>query len=757
MMDMGQITQGLRADVLQQAAGQGINVAQMMEAGVSFADIMLMIVNNSQSIANGQGIPNIPAMNQEQSTGQLNSQMGNNMINQNEMSFIPDMKNLIPNMINIQNPSDTVEILDVQNLIEISEVTDISNQQVAMELSVDMQQTVVEIPTNQSDMTENFDFSQNPNTNEMSETLNQPVNVENVEAMEKPVVTEKAETTEKPVVIEKTETTEKPIVTEKTETTEKPVVTEKLETTEKPVVTEKAESTEKPVVTEKSETTEKIVVTEKVETAEKPVITENAETTEKPVITEKLETTEKPVVTEKSETTEKPVVTEKSETTEKPVVTEKSETTEKTVVTENAETQSALNVQNSVDVKNQTESIGNIWQMTKNVKFESKPLEAFDFSQIHNNISHTNQPMTELQMSQKLTEILDVISPELLQTSESLSINTNNSFVMDLLSELGTEPEIKDSFDFSDSMVKIDPSHIAGLFDFISTGGIIPNFSDISGNEMFKNLENIENVQSSVGKMTFDPAEMIKSGEMEVVSYIPAQKNADSSTSQQNSQQTDESTIDLARTMKSVKENVKTDTKEDTTLFSEVSVSMTATNVNPDELAVRKDITFERAYAELEMNKAKYGSADEQLYKGISENLENGKSEFTVKLRPEGLGEILVKLVSDDAGKSVLTMIASSEKTAELLNRDIATLQTSLNQHNVEIENNSVKTAETVMHAETAFDQYNERQQDEANQQHHFRKLKNKLGKISDRNVSIESELEAINTIADNSELNITI
>ena len=279
--------------------------------------------------------------------------------------------------------------------------------------------------------------------------------------------------------------------------------------------------------------------------------------------------------------------------------------------------------------------------------------------------------------------------------------------------------------------------------------------SDISVNETFKNLEAVSRVDIATEKSLFNPEEMIKSGEMEIVSYTPAEKNPLPDSSQQGNRQSDGETIDLARNMKTARETIKTEISEDTAKFSEISASMV--NSNPDEIAQKIDISFDRAYAELEMNKAKYGSADEQMYKGISENLEKGRSEFTVKLRPEGLGEILVKLVSDEGGKAILSLVASSEKTAELLNRDLASLQTALNQHNVEIENSSVKTAETVMHAQTAFDQYDERRQDEAQQQNHFRQLKNKLGDISDRSVTFEDEAEAVRMAVSDSALNIKI
>ncbi len=73
-----------------------------------------------------------------------------------------------------------------------------------------------------------------------------------------------------------------------------------------------------------------------------------------------------------------------------------------------------------------------------------------------------------------------------------------------------------------------------------------------------------------------------------------------------------------------------------------------------------------------------------QVFDGIGENISQGKNEFSIKLRPEGLGEVIVKLVQD-GGKTVLSLTASSARTAALLSSNMADLQTALSQHNVQL------------------------------------------------------------------------
>lgn len=74
-----------------------------------------------------------------------------------------------------------------------------------------------------------------------------------------------------------------------------------------------------------------------------------------------------------------------------------------------------------------------------------------------------------------------------------------------------------------------------------------------------------------------------------------------------------------------------------------------------------------------------------QIETGIKTGLQADKNEFTFKLKPEGLGEITVKMV-EESGKIALNIIASTSKVEKLLNGELATLQQSLKPYNVEVQ-----------------------------------------------------------------------
>ncbi|MEA4896242.1 MAG: flagellar hook-length control protein FliK [Oscillospiraceae bacterium] len=75
----------------------------------------------------------------------------------------------------------------------------------------------------------------------------------------------------------------------------------------------------------------------------------------------------------------------------------------------------------------------------------------------------------------------------------------------------------------------------------------------------------------------------------------------------------------------------------------------------------------------------------EQITDGIRQNLSLGKSEFVIKLKPEALGEITVKLV-EEAGKTTLSITTASAQTAKLINNDISALRNAVAPMNVEVQ-----------------------------------------------------------------------
>ena len=155
--------------------------------------------------------------------------------------------------------------------------------------------------------------------------------------------------------------------------------------------------------------------------------------------------------------------------------------------------------------------------------------------------------------------------------------------------------------------------------------------------------------------------------------------------------------LDFYRTMQNAKEAVPAVKDSEKTKSSGIGAMQND--------AQGLDIRFDRITSDIRM-KTEFEAPEKQLLKGVEENLKNGKSEFTVKLKPEGLGEIIVRLVQNDGGKMLMSMTASSAKTAELLNSNLSSLQSSLNQHNVEIVNPSDMIKNAVAPAAPSFEQY---------------------------------------------------
>ena len=88
-------------------------------------------------------------------------------------------------------------------------------------------------------------------------------------------------------------------------------------------------------------------------------------------------------------------------------------------------------------------------------------------------------------------------------------------------------------------------------------------------------------------------------------------------------------------------------------------------------------------------------NVSEQITDGVKANLNLEKTEFTVKLNPESLGEVTIKLV-EEGGKMLLDITTASESTAKLLNSDLTALRDSLGNINLEIREVTVQAPETV-------------------------------------------------------------
>jgi flagellar hook-length control protein FliK len=98
-----------------------------------------------------------------------------------------------------------------------------------------------------------------------------------------------------------------------------------------------------------------------------------------------------------------------------------------------------------------------------------------------------------------------------------------------------------------------------------------------------------------------------------------------------------------------------------------------------------------------------------QIFLGLSQNLKAGKGEFVLKLIPEGLGEITVKLLETE-GRTTLRIITASAETAKLINQDLAALQNALKPIRVEVREAVAEAPESREEASyyAGFDQFSQ-------------------------------------------------
>jgi len=73
-----------------------------------------------------------------------------------------------------------------------------------------------------------------------------------------------------------------------------------------------------------------------------------------------------------------------------------------------------------------------------------------------------------------------------------------------------------------------------------------------------------------------------------------------------------------------------------------------------------------------------------QISTGIAQRLREGRSEFVVKLRPEKLGAITVRLI-EESGKMTLRIEAARAETAKLINSDLSSLREAVSPMQVEV------------------------------------------------------------------------
>lgn len=145
-----------------------------------------------------------------------------------------------------------------------------------------------------------------------------------------------------------------------------------------------------------------------------------------------------------------------------------------------------------------------------------------------------------------------------------------------------------------------------------------------------------------------------------------------------------------------------------TEVLADTSTGKTEADVFPKELK-----------ATSEAKSAANPKPAEQVKDGIEENLALGKKEFVMKLKPESLGEITVRMIEKD-GKTVLDIVTESASTAKKINDDISMLREAVKPMQVEVHEATHRTeAASQSELSQQFNMFSQQQQFE-NQQRAF-------------------------------------
>ncbi|MBE6860353.1 MAG: hypothetical protein E7499_03535 [Ruminococcus sp.] len=91
-----------------------------------------------------------------------------------------------------------------------------------------------------------------------------------------------------------------------------------------------------------------------------------------------------------------------------------------------------------------------------------------------------------------------------------------------------------------------------------------------------------------------------------------------------------------------------------------------------------------------------------QVIKGIDEAFKNELTRLTVRLNPEGLGEVIVRLKKTDVGM-IVSLSAQNMRTAEMLNSQLNAIQANLTKYDAQV--NPVTIEETQLTASYNFNQ----------------------------------------------------
>lgn len=110
----------------------------------------------------------------------------------------------------------------------------------------------------------------------------------------------------------------------------------------------------------------------------------------------------------------------------------------------------------------------------------------------------------------------------------------------------------------------------------------------------------------------------------------------------------------------------------------------------PDIEALQGAVDDRRFLTQVETSKSaasapSFEEIAKQVKAGILQNVKQGKSEFVIRLKPEGLGEITIRL-SEEKDKISLSIVTSSAAVGKLISNEVTALQNALRPLHAEVK-----------------------------------------------------------------------
>ncbi len=162
--------------------------------------------------------------------------------------------------------------------------------------------------------------------------------------------------------------------------------------------------------------------------------------------------------------------------------------------------------------------------------------------------------------------------------------------------------------------------------------------------------------------------------------------------------------FNMLRNMHQVKQQLSEHPESAAAVSGEVSFNDLLQNAHPVD--AESMLTGEEAMAPAETQEILH-----QTLENLTQRLTGEADTYTIRLRPDGLGQITVNMTRTEEGKMLLNMIASSPKTADALNQELASLQAALSRHDAQVTEITVDQADTSL----LYQQFNQQFGDQTN------------------------------------------